>query len=78
MLRELGVVAAPTGIGPHLDELLEPRVVLQKMRMTVKDELAGKLSGVLVAQLDIGGLGLAYLKDRAVNIVHREERYRHP
>jgi hypothetical protein len=59
-------------------EFLVVEVVAHEMGLDVEDELAGETLRPGQHQLGLPGLGGRHLKDIAVDVVHGEERRRHP
>ena len=75
--RQLFVPAGLADRVAHVDEGHDARVVAQEMGVHVHDELVLERVDALLGHGRGGGLCLAYLEQRPVNLVHRHERRGH-
>ena len=75
-----GEYLVPAGLADriaHVDEVHDARVVTQEVRVHVHDELVLERGGALLGHGGGRGFRLAHVEDRAINLVHRNERRGH-
>ena len=77
LAAEFGVPAGFADRGAHGDEIGQPGVVAQEMRVGVEDVLALQRNGALVGHLRRGGLRFGDREQLAVDLVHCQEGGRH-